>query len=67
MIVCDEIPRHKKKAPRCKPFTVEYFVPRQTGGWLKYRSYTTLAKARQAAEDLKRSYAIIHWAFRVRE
>jgi len=46
----DDVPKHRKKAPKKKPFGIEYFRGYSLGGWTSHSWYAT-AKARDQAYD----------------
>ena len=46
----DEIPKHHKKAPKKKPYGIEYFRSGWIGGWTSHDWYAT-SKARDNAYD----------------
>ena len=67
MIDADEIPKHKKKAPKRKPFVVEAFSPNwDNGQWFEMKRYPSFARAEQAVKDMTKSHALIKWQFRIK-
>lgn len=64
-----EVPKHRKRAPKNKPFVVECYPTHWNpeNKWSVYRRYTTLERAQTAVEALKKSHAYIAWDFRVRQ
>lgn len=69
-----EIPRHKKRIKKNKQFKIQVKYPNHQiyGGSLKndgwtnwYRKYTSIKRAMQAVNDLKKSHRFIGYDFRV--
>ena len=67
-----EIPKHKKRAPRNKPYVIEWRCIAfndwlELNRWSTYRRYPTLEKAQQALVALMQSHRGIKWEFRLKD